>query len=80
RRVNPALRYGDFTVLLADENVLAVRRVAGQQAIAAVFNLSAEPIVWPAVLTLNGAIVAAVNGATIGDLPPYGALWIEISC
>lgn len=80
RRVNPALRYGDFTVLLADENVLAVRRVAGQQAIAAVFNLSAEPIVWPEVLTLNGAIVAAVNGATIGDLPPYGALWIEISC
>lgn len=80
RRVNPALRYGDFTVLLADENVLAVRRVAGQQAIAAVFNFTAEPIAWPEALTMNGAIVAAVNGATIGDLPPYGALWIEISC
>lgn len=80
RRTNPALRYGDFTVLYADESVLAVRRLAGQQAIAAVFNLSAAPIVWPEALMVNGAIVATVNGASIGNLPPYGALWIEMHC
>lgn len=80
RRTNPALRYGDFTVLHADENVLAVLRVAGQQAIAAVFNFTAAPNVWPEALTMSGAIVAAVNGSSIGYLPPYGALWIEIPC
>lgn len=78
RRANPALRYGDFAVLHADENVLAIRRVAGNQAIAAVLNLSAAPIVWPEALKLNGAIVAAVNGASIGDLPPFGGIWIDL--
>ncbi|KPF91022.1 alpha-glucosidase [Novosphingobium sp. AAP83] len=77
RRFNPALRIGDFTVLYADDEVLAVRRTAEQQTIVGVFNLSAAPVPWPDALGLGGLIMACVNQASIGGLPPYAGLWIE---
>jgi len=77
RRTNPALRIGDFTVLHVDAQMLAVRRVAGEQAIVAVFNLADSPSRWPDTLRNEGALIASVNGADIGHLPPFGALWIE---
>lgn len=76
RRENPALKVGSFTVLLADEQVLAVQRVAKTQTITAVFNLSAMPAAWPDTLGLNGVALTSVNGAGIGELPEYGGLWI----
>ncbi len=77
RRDNPALRLGDFTVLHADDQVLAVRRSAGQQTIVGVFNLSAATVPWPDALVTGGRMIACVNQAGIGDLPPYAGLWIE---
>ncbi len=76
RRANPALRLGDFTVLHADDQVLAIRRVDGQNTVSGVFNLSSQPAPWPDSLTDAGQVLAAVNGANMGALPPYGALWI----
>lgn len=77
RRANPALRLGDFKVLYADEEVLVIQRLFGQQVICGVFNLSAKPGIWPDGLSVDGTIIAAVNEARIGDLTAYGALWIE---
>ncbi|WP_240344629.1 alpha-amylase family glycosyl hydrolase [Novosphingobium sp. THN1] len=77
RRENDALRLGSFEVLHADECLLAIRRVSGGQSIAGLFNLSSVPVVWPQGLVRDGKELASVNGATVGQLPPFGALLIE---
>lgn len=77
RRENDALRLGSFQVLHADECLLAIRRVSGEQSIAGLFNLSSVPVVWPQGLVRDGKELASVNGATVGQLPPFGALLIE---
>lgn len=77
RRDNPALRLGTFEVLHADECLLAIRRVSGEQSIAGLFNLSSVPVVWPQELVRDGKQIASVNGANVGQLPPFGALLIE---
>jgi len=77
RRENDALRLGSFEVLHADECLLAIRRVSGGQSIAGLFNLSSVPVVWPQGLVRDGKELASVNGATMGQLPPFGALLIE---
>ena len=77
RRENDALRLGSFEVLHADECLLAIRRVSGEQSIAGLFNLSSVPVVWPQGLVRDGKELASVNGATVGQLPPFGALLIE---
>ncbi len=77
RRENDALRLGSFEVLHADECLLAIRRVSGEQSIAGLFNLSSVPVVWPLGLVRDGKELASVNGATVGQLPPFGALLIE---
>ncbi|CAH0496749.1 alpha-amylase family glycosyl hydrolase [Novosphingobium sp. CECT 9465] len=77
RRECPALRIGNFTVLHADDSLLAVRRKSGHQVIAALFNLSGRAVAWPAGLGEDGTVLSAVNGASIGQLPPFGALIIE---
>lgn len=79
RRLNPALRLGDFTVLHADDNLLAVRRTSGKQTVVGVFNLSAAAVAWPDRLGHDGVTLCAVNGAAIGQLPPFGGLLIEKS-
>ncbi len=78
RRTNLALRLGDFTVIHADEHVLAVRRTFGAQTIDGVFNLSEVTHPWPASLGLGGVIITSVNEASIGQLPPFGAVWREV--
>lgn len=77
RRDNEALRLGSFEVLHADECLLAIRRVSSKQSIAGLFNLSSVPVVWPQGLVRDGKEIASVNGATAGQLPPFGALLIE---
>lgn len=77
RRDNEALRLGSFEVLHADECLLAIRRVSGEQSIAGLFNLSSVPVVWPQGLVRDGKELASVNGASVGQLPPFGALLIE---
>ncbi|MFM6828970.1 MAG: alpha-amylase family glycosyl hydrolase [Novosphingobium sp.] len=77
RKIHPALRLGDFSVLIADVCLLVVRRVCGNQSIAGFFNLSSTPADWPEGLVHDGIVIASVNGACPGQLPPFGALLIE---
>lgn len=77
RREHAALRLGSFEVLHADECLLVIRRNSGGQSIAGLFNLSSVAVVWPQGLVRDGNELASVNGATVGQLPPFGALLIE---
>ncbi|HKY82303.1 MAG TPA: alpha-amylase family glycosyl hydrolase [Sphingobium sp.] len=77
RRANPALRHGRMELLLEDGSRLVFRRVAGKQALLCVFNLSNEPAAWPKEVSVAGELLSAVNGATMGILPPFGAVLIR---
>jgi alpha-glucosidase len=77
RKENGALRHGGMELLLADEDRLVFRRDADGNALLCMFNLSAKAAVWPKEFAPKGEIVAAVNGASIGTLPAYGALIIR---
>ncbi|WP_340265933.1 alpha-amylase family glycosyl hydrolase [Sphingobium mellinum] len=77
RRDTPALRYGRLDLLLADDNRLVFRRVAGDQALLCAFNLSGQAVPWPDPVASDGTVLAAVNGGGKGGLPPYGALFIR---
>ena len=77
RRENPALRWGGYAVLHADECSLAARRSDGKQSIACVFNFTSQAVPWPDGVGTTGKILASVNGADLGTLPPFGALLIE---
>jgi alpha-glucosidase len=76
RRARPVLREGDCAIELADAARLVLRRSLGTSAILAIFNIGAEPVEWPTGLPVTGQVLAAVNGATPGHLPPFGALLI----
>lgn len=77
RRQHPALRWGNYEVLHADEGVLAVRRKCGDQTIVAAFNFTGSPRRCPAAAVANGPVVIAVNGAEMENLPPFGAILVE---
>ena len=76
RKANPALRHGALALLLADEARLVFRRVTDGQALICVFNLSTQAVEWPEGVADEGNVLAAVNGADIGKLPPFGAILI----
>jgi len=63
--------------MLADEQRLLFRRRANGQSLLCLFNLSSMPAPWPEEIAATNRIVTAVNGATPGTLPAYGALMIE---
>ncbi|MBY0393888.1 MAG: DUF3459 domain-containing protein [Novosphingobium sp.] len=77
RKENAALRAGDFTVLHAAGDVLAIRRSAAGSRVTAVFNIGHFAAPWPAAASPAGRVLSAVNGAAPGTLPPFGALLIE---
>ena len=77
RRQHPALRWGSYEILQADQGVLAVRRKCGDQAIVALFNFTGSPRRCSAAAVANGSVVIAVNGAETEDLPPFGAILVE---
>lgn len=77
RRQSPALRWGDYEVLHADDNTLAARRSLAAQSIVCVFNFMSQAVSWPHGVGTTGKILASVNGAELGTLPPFGALLIE---
>jgi alpha-glucosidase len=77
RKAHPALRHGDLTMLMADDQRLAFRRRADGQSLLCLFNLSPEAAAWPDEIAATNGVIAAVNGATPGALPAYGALMIE---
>ena len=78
RNAHPALRLGCSAVLQADDSVLVLRRSYGDQAVQCLFNLADDVAAWPAAAARSGTVLAALNGAAMGEaLPPYGALMIE---
>ncbi|WP_225007505.1 MULTISPECIES: alpha-amylase family glycosyl hydrolase [Novosphingobium] len=77
RRQTPALRLGDFTVIHADECLLAIRRTSGTQTIVALFNMGPEPRKVPVGLVQGGEELASVNGATLEQLPGFAALLVD---
>jgi alpha-glucosidase len=79
RSANPALRAGNCTIELADETRLMLRRSDSFQSIVVVINMADQAAAWPAAAPTTGRVLAAVNGATPGHLPAFGALVIEES-
>lgn len=77
RKVCPALRFGSCTVLRADEKRLVMRREAAGQVVFVIVNMGSEAAEWPLEAPHNGRVLAAVNGAEPGALPPLGAILIE---
>jgi alpha-glucosidase len=75
RKANPALRHGRLDIMRAHDQCLAFRRVAEDQALTCIFNLSPTPAPWPQEVEGRGAIIAAIGDAAPGmALPPYAAL------
>lgn len=77
RRSCPALRWGSYEVLRADDAVLAVRRRHGGQSLVCLFNFTPTALAGLPVDLPGGTVLAAVNGADGQLFPPYGALVIE---
>ncbi|WP_067734028.1 alpha-amylase family glycosyl hydrolase [Novosphingobium naphthalenivorans] len=76
RRASTALRMGGCEVVLADEARLVLRRRFESESLLAVFNIGADEAAWPAEISQDGTVLAAVNGALPGTLPAWGALWM----
>jgi len=77
RAANPALREGAMAVVEADDALLVfTREVSGQRLICA-FNLGKAALTWHPEASDQLRTIAAVNGATPGDLPAYSGLVLE---
>lgn len=77
RGANPALRTGAMQVLIADEALLVFARNAEGQALTCAFNLGKAPLAWHPAQPDRFRVLAAVNGAAPGSLPPYSGLVLE---
>ncbi|MBV1687358.1 DUF3459 domain-containing protein [Novosphingobium sp. G106] len=74
RKTHPALRLGTLEKSAADGALLAFDRVARRSRIRCLFNLSPKPIALPA--DLAGNPILSINGATLTQMPGYGALYV----
>ncbi len=83
RKASPALTVGDIGMLEATPAILAFVRRAEDDAVACVFNMSADPAVFehPALagaeLLAVGAGEAEIRGGSLG-LSPYGAAFFQM--
>ena len=75
RNGQPALRLGTLEFVEVSETLLVFSRSDGEQPLLCAFNFGTEPIAWNA----GGDVLAAVNGAESGLLPPNGGLVIQSS-
>ncbi|MCP5396037.1 MAG: alpha glucosidase [Sphingomonadaceae bacterium] len=76
RRSNPALLHGEVSASAAQGGLLMLERRSGAQTIRALFNLSDFTITPPDAMQA-GRVIHAVNGASAGSLPKFGAVLIE---
>ncbi|MDX2210531.1 MAG: alpha-amylase family glycosyl hydrolase [Sphingopyxis sp.] len=76
RKAHPALQAGSCEILLVDKARLGLRRAVADETIVALFNLSDHAVEWPTEVLAGGVVLQSVNGATVGRLPPYGAILI----
>ena len=70
RREEPALRLGEMEALSAEGAVLRFFRRHGNRRLMLCCNFGAEPVR----IDVSGEAIAAVNGATCENLPPFGGL------
>lgn len=77
RAANPALRAGAMDVLEAGEALLVFTRIADGQALTCAFNLGKAALAWHPEQPDRFRVLAAVNGAAPGSLPPYAGLVLE---
>lgn len=77
RAANPALRAGAMDVLEAGEALLVFTRIADGQALTCAFNLGKAVLAWQPEQPDRFRVLAAVNGAAPGSLPPYAGLVLE---
>ena len=73
RRAHPALARGNIAVRAVTGSLLAFTRRYGDELLLCVFNLSDEAQHWHDESGAGWTIVADVNGASLTELPPYGA-------
>jgi len=73
RKAHPALRLGSLEAARADGAILSFVREAAGQRVHCLFNLSPDPVTLP---LAEGAPILAINGATPGRLPGFGALYL----
>ena len=77
RAAHPALREGAMAVVAADDALLVFTRTVAGQRLTCAFNLGKTPLAWHPETTDRFRVIAAVNGATPGDLPAYSGLVLE---
>ncbi len=73
RQAHPALKTGGLQVLVASDDVLVFTRGEGADRVLCAFNMGAVERAWQPE-TGNWTMLAEVNGASLGSLPPFGAL------
>ncbi len=74
RRAMPALRHGRQERVRAEGDLLAFSRIAGDQHVDCLFNLSPRARLSPTG-AVAGSVLLSVNGAGPDGLPPYSALF-----
>jgi len=77
RREQPALRHGTLAVAQHDAARLVLVRSTGGQQLFCIFNLGDGAADWPEAAPHAGRVLAAVNGAAIGTLPPLSGLIVH---
>lgn len=77
RRANRALHHGAVTRCDSVDGLFVIEREGEGQSVRCLFNLGATPVAPPAELT-NGTVLASTNAADPANLPPFGALVIEL--
>ena len=77
RNANPALHHGSVERCETQGDIFVIERFADRQHIRCLFNLGSKPVFVPQDLA-RGSVLAAVNSATPDELPPYGAMVIEL--
>ncbi|MCB2077659.1 MAG: DUF3459 domain-containing protein [Novosphingobium sp.] len=75
RNATPALRTGTFGKCNAKGRLLSFVRSHDDQRVTCFFNLGPDPMELPESAT-SGTVLLAVNGATPGKLPGYGAIFL----
>ena len=73
RNAETALRWGVMEVIEAGEALLVFARTRGNQRLLCAFNFSDELMAWE----VSGRVVATVNGAKPGLLPPRSGLIVR---
>lgn len=75
RRAHPALHHGRVTACIGHGDMLTLTREADGDQVRLIANFGEEELMLD---TIEGATVAAINGAGAGRLPPFAALVVKL--